>query len=168
MHGSDHGRSLARLLLAHLDALDTQLTSTSPPHAGARQHEPDSPALQDTLLEEPTPALVPDESAVLATAERFPWAVAAPEVRHWPDGSFLDVALSAVRPEEREGYIERLVAFVEQHRARLENLLRAYGPASTPASHGRYALIGQPETLVILERMEAAPFLLRGKWEEKY
>ncbi|MCX4489887.1 hypothetical protein OG890_39045 [Streptomyces anulatus] len=83
-------------------------------------------------------------------------------------GSFLDVALSAVRPEEREGHIERPVAFVEQHRVRLENLLRACGPASRPASHGRYALIGQPETLVILERMEAAPFLLRSKWEEKY
>ncbi|MFG2525931.1 hypothetical protein [Streptomyces sp. NPDC048527] len=29
-------------------------------------------------------------------------------------------------------------------------------------SHGRYALIGQPETLVILERMETHPFGLRG------
>ncbi|MET9535639.1 hypothetical protein ABZY02_34660 [Streptomyces sp. NPDC006649] len=27
--------------------------------------------------------------------------------------------------------------------------------------------LGQPETLVILERMEAAPFLLRGRWEEE-
>ncbi|MFJ2027991.1 hypothetical protein ACIODW_29870 [Streptomyces sp. NPDC087897] len=47
--------------------------------------------------------------------------MAAPGERHWPDGGdFLDVALSAVRPEEREGYIERLEAFVEQHRPRLE------------------------------------------------
>ncbi|MEU4032340.1 hypothetical protein [Streptomyces anulatus] len=35
------------------------------------------------------------------------------------------------------------------------------------ASHGRYALIGQPETLVILERMETVPFLLRGTWESE-
>ncbi|WP_157854599.1 hypothetical protein [Streptomyces varsoviensis] len=69
--------------------------------------------------------------------------------------------------EERAGYIERLEAFVEKHRDRLEELLRAYGPGSTPASHGRYALIGQPETLVILERLEAAPFLLRGQWEKE-
>lgn len=79
----------------------------------------------------------------------------------------LDVALSTVRPEEREGYIERLEAFVEQHRARLEEMLRTHGPGSTPASHGRYALIGQPETLVILERMATAPFLLRGQWEKE-
>ncbi|MFD3565976.1 hypothetical protein [Streptomyces sp. NPDC058667] len=77
----------------------------------------------------------------------------------------MDVAQSAVHPEERKGYIERLAAFVEQHRARLEEMLPTHGPGSKPASHGRYALVGQPETLVILERMKAAPFLLRGQWE---
>ncbi|MFJ9041063.1 RHS repeat-associated core domain-containing protein [Streptomyces sp. NPDC102406] len=56
---------------------------------------------------------------------------------------------------------------MEQHRPRLEEMLRTYGPGSKPASHGRYALIGQPETLVIVERMEAAPFLLRGQWEKE-
>ncbi|XXZ47564.1 hypothetical protein AAGT00_00965 (plasmid) [Streptomyces cavourensis] len=72
-----------------------------------------------------------------------------------------------VRPEEHAGYTERLEAFAVQHRERLEDLVRAYGPGSKPASHGRYALIGQPETLVILERMETAPFLLRGTWDGK-
>ncbi|MEU4954700.1 hypothetical protein [Streptomyces lavendulae] len=109
-----------------------------------------------------------DANDVLAAAERFPWALAAPGERNWPDGSdFLDVALSAVRPEEREDYIEHLEVFVGQHRARLEEMLRTHGPGSRPASHGRYALIGQPETLVIVERMESAPFLLRGRWEKE-
>jgi hypothetical protein len=63
--------------------------------------------------------------------------LAAPGERHWPDGAFLDVALSVVRTEERQGYIERLEAFVEQHRARLEELLHAYGPGNRPASHDR-------------------------------
>ena len=72
-----------------------------------------------------------------------------------------------MRPEEREGYIERLEAFVEQHRERLEELLRAYGPGSRPASHGRYALIGQPENLVILERMETTRSVLRSQWEKE-
>ncbi|MFJ8846370.1 hypothetical protein ACIRFF_26115 [Streptomyces cyaneofuscatus] len=72
-----------------------------------------------------------------------------------------------MRTEEREEYIEHLKAFAEERRARLEELLRAYGPGSRTASHGRYALVGQPETLVILERMETAPFLLRGRWEEE-
>ncbi|MEU3402127.1 hypothetical protein [Streptomyces filamentosus] len=104
---------------------------------------------------------------VLAAAERFPWALAAPAGRHWPDGEFLDVPLRAVRAEERVGCIERLEAFVEQHRARLEELLRAYWPGSRPASHGRYALIGRPETLVILERMETSPFGLRSEQEKE-
>ncbi|MFD9244574.1 hypothetical protein ACFV0D_22115, partial [Streptomyces sp. NPDC059556] len=70
--------------------------------------------------------------------------MATPGTRHWPDGAdFLDAALSAVVDEERAGYIERLEAFVEEHRDRLEELLRAYGPGSRPASHGRYALVGQ-------------------------
>ncbi|ROQ59133.1 hypothetical protein EDD93_6515 [Streptomyces sp. 840.1] len=92
----------------------------------------------------------------------------APGTRHWPDGSdFLDVALSAVANKERAGHIERPETFVEEHRARLEELLRAYGPGGRPTSHGRYALVGQAETLVVLERMEAVPFLLRGRWEEE-
>ncbi|MCX5589598.1 hypothetical protein [Streptomyces erythrochromogenes] len=136
----------------------------------AHVSQPVSPAPEEAPAEDPAPASVPPLEAkdVLAAAERFPWAVAAPGERHWPDGGdFLDVALRAVRPEEREGYIERLEAFVEQHRKRLEEMLRTHGPGSRPASHGRYALIGQPETLVIVERMESAPFLLRGQWEKE-
>jgi hypothetical protein len=72
-----------------------------------------------------------------------------------------------VRTAERQGYIEHLEAFVQQHRTRLEELLRAYGPGSRPASHDRYALIGQPVTLVILERMETNPFGLRSEWEKE-
>ncbi|MEU2855578.1 hypothetical protein [Streptomyces syringium] len=85
--------------------------------------QPASPAPQKAPVKE----LAPD---LLAAAERSPWALAAPGgVRHWPDGGdFLDVALNAVRPEEREGYIERPKAFVEQHRARLEEMLRTHGP----------------------------------------
>jgi hypothetical protein len=44
------------------------------------------------------------------------------------------VALSTVREDDRDGYAQRLEAFTEQHRERLEETLRAYGPGSTPAS----------------------------------
>ncbi|MFI1831335.1 hypothetical protein ACH41E_33550 [Streptomyces sp. NPDC020412] len=168
-HGSDHGRALARLLMAHLEALGTPLATAAASSALSPAHlqQPTSPAPSEILVQEPAPAPLYARH-ILAVAERFPWAVAAPGVRHWPDGGdFLDVALSAVSPEECAGYIERLEAFVEEHRARLEELLRAYGPGSGPATHGRYALVGQPETLVILERMETAPFLLRGQWEKE-
>lgn len=130
-------------------------------------HTPDpvSPTPQQAPSE-PVPVL--DPAAVLAAAERCPWALAPREARHWPDWSFLATALSAVRPEERGGYIERLEAFGVQHRERLEQLLRGYGPGSAPASHGRYALIGQPETLIILERLESAAFDLYHEWETEH
>ncbi|MFV0126132.1 hypothetical protein ACLGI4_00050 [Streptomyces sp. HMX112] len=112
----------------------------------------------------PAPAPALEAKDVLAVAERFPWALAAPGERHWPDGEFLDIALSAVCTEEREGYIERLEVFVEQHRACLEELLRAYGPGSRPASHGRYALIGQPETLVIARCRGRTGAAAPGAW----
>ncbi|MEU5233982.1 hypothetical protein AB0G82_32610 [Streptomyces anulatus] len=161
-------RDVARLLLRIADNTATTGRGLAASHAlflNPVQRQP-APAPQDTPKETaPAPAL--DPAAVLAAAERCPWALAPPAERHWPDGSFLDTALSAVRPEEQAGYAERLQAFAVQHRTRLEDLLRAYGPGSTPASHGRYALVGQPETLVILERMETAPFLLRGTWDDE-
>ncbi|MFF1561884.1 hypothetical protein [Streptomyces sp. NPDC058279] len=53
-------------------------------------------------------------------------------------------------------------AFAEQHGERLAELLRAHGPGSKPASHGRYMLVGRPESLILCERMENAPYLLRN------
>ncbi|MFE9400055.1 hypothetical protein [Streptomyces flavidovirens] len=78
----------------------------------------------------------------------------------------LTMALSAVVEDERTGYVERLVAFAQQHRERLEELLRAYGPGSRPAEFGRYMLVGQPESRIICERMETAAFLLRSRWDK--
>ncbi|MFF2927133.1 hypothetical protein ACFVTP_32810 [Streptomyces celluloflavus] len=164
-------RDVASYLLRIADTTATTWRGRAASSAMLLAHlqQPASPAPEQAPAEEPAPAPVPAlvVKDVLAAAERFPWALAAPGTRHWPDGTFLDVALGAVRAEEREGYIERLEAFVEQHRARLEELLRAYGPGSRPASRGRYALIGQPETLVILERMESDPFGLRSQWEKE-
>lgn len=55
--------------------------------------QPASPAPEPEPVEEPPPAPALDATDVLAAAERFPWAVAAPGTRHWPDGGdFLDVA----------------------------------------------------------------------------
>ncbi|WP_328741402.1 hypothetical protein OG436_00075 [Streptomyces caniferus] len=179
-HGSEQGvedgwfagvRDVASYLLRIADTTATAQRGRAASSALLLAHlqRPAPLAPAETPVEEPAPIPAPPLYAkrVLAVAEGFAWAVAAPGDRQWPDGEFLDVALSAVRTEEREGYIERLEAFVEQHCARLEELLRAYGPGSRPASHGRYALIGQPETLVILERMETNPFGLRGQWEKE-
>ncbi|MFD9078274.1 hypothetical protein [Streptomyces erythrochromogenes] len=116
--------------------------------------------------QEPAPTM--NMKKVLAAARRCTWALADPGEFLGPEASeqILTATLGAVREDERAGYAERLEAFAEQHRPRLEELLRAYGPGSAPASHGRYMLAGRPESLIICERMEAAPFLLRSRWEE--
>ncbi|WP_250306626.1 hypothetical protein [Streptomyces sp. A 4/2] len=65
------------------------------------------------------------------------------------------------------GYVQRLEAFAERHRARLQEMVCAYGPGSAPATgYGRYLLVGQPESLIIVERMENAPLLMRDQWKK--
>ncbi|MFC9249632.1 hypothetical protein ACFT7S_37985 [Streptomyces sp. NPDC057136] len=92
--------------------------------------------------ERPVPAL--DAREVMAAAERRMWALADPGDFLVTEASdeILAVALSAVREDERAGYAQRLEAFAEQHRERLEELLRAYRPGSTlarPLHAGRAA-----------------------------
>ncbi|CAL9327896.1 hypothetical protein [Streptomyces sp. enrichment culture] len=77
-----------------------------------------SPAPEKPGVEEAEPAMALNAMEVLA-AERSPWALATQETRLRPDREILDVALSAVRAEEPSGHIERLEAFVEQHRKRI-------------------------------------------------
>ncbi|CAM5670900.1 hypothetical protein [Streptomyces mordarskii] len=114
----------------------------------------------------PAAAAALDVDEVLAVARRCTWACADPDHFFDPDASqeILAVALGAVRDEERADYPPRLATFADRHRQRLEEMLRAFGPGSAPAEYGRYALVGQPESLVICERLDTAPLLLQGMW----
>ncbi|HBF81798.1 MAG TPA: hypothetical protein DD420_18245 [Streptomyces sp.] len=130
-----------------------------------------------TYLRQPAPAAPPpaapdltlDAKEILAVAQRFTWAWTDPDNFLVPEASdeILAVALSVVREHEKDGYAQRLESFAEEHRQRLEEMLRWCGPGSAPAEYGRYMLVGQPESLVVCERMESAPFLLRGRWEDE-
>ncbi|WP_333771287.1 hypothetical protein [Streptomyces sp. IBSBF 2435] len=73
------------------------------------------------------PPAAPAESAldpaeVLATALRCTWALTTPDQFFTTEASseILAVALSAVREEEHDGYVQRLEAFADRHRERLE------------------------------------------------
>ncbi|MEV6133155.1 hypothetical protein AB0M05_41255 [Streptomyces violaceusniger] len=115
----------------------------------------------------PAPAVALDADEVLAAARRCTWACADPDHFRDPEASaeILTVALSAVRGDERADYAQRLEAFALRHRERLAEMLRAFGPGSAPAEYGRYALVGQPESLMICERLDTAPLLLQGMWD---
>ncbi|MFD5734614.1 hypothetical protein ACFWIY_17530 [Streptomyces sioyaensis] len=75
------------------------------------------------------------------------------------------MVLATVRVEEQDGHVRRLEEFAERHLGRLEEILRRYGPGTAPAECGRFALVGQPESLVICERLESAPMSLQGLWD---
>ncbi|MET9324081.1 hypothetical protein ABZX75_28520 [Streptomyces sp. NPDC003038] len=158
-------RDVASYLLRIADTNATTQRGLAASSALLLAHPRQSASPAPTPAQEPAPTL--DTKVVLAAARRCTWALVDPGDFLGPEASdeILAVALGAVREDERAGYVERLEAFVEQHRARLEALLRAYGPGSAPASHGRYMLAGQPESLIICERMEAVPFLLRSRWD---
>ncbi|WP_434598012.1 hypothetical protein [Streptomyces sp. A5-4] len=162
-------RDVATYLLRIADTTATAQRGRATPNTLLVPHleQPAPPAPKETSEERP--AAVLDAKDVLTAAQRCTWALTDPGNFLIPAASeeILAVALSAVRRNERDGYAQRLEAFAEQHREHLAELLRAYGPGSRPASRGRYALIGQPETLIICERMEAAPFLLRSRWEKE-
>ncbi|AWN32618.1 hypothetical protein [Streptomyces sp. NEAU-S7GS2] len=161
-------RDVASYLLRIADTTATAQRGRAASSAQLLAHlrQPASPATAPTAQ---APAVALDAKDILAAAQRCTWALTDPDNFLIPEASeeILTVALSAVGEDERYGYAQRLEEFAEQHRERLEELLRAYGPGSRPASHGRYMLVGQPESLIICERMDANPFLLRGRWEKE-
>lgn len=59
-------------------------------------------------------------------------------------------------------YAEALASFVEDHKAKLEHLYDQYGAYSPWANEWAYWLASQPESVIILERIERAPMLLAG------
>ncbi|MFI1161732.1 hypothetical protein [Streptomyces sioyaensis] len=73
-------------------------------------------------------------------------------------GTPQETLLFDVDRAKHDGCAQRLEAFAEQHRERLEELLRACGPGSAPAAHGRYMLVGQPESLIICDGLRPPPF----------
>lgn len=98
----------------------TWISESSPPHgseqrfedgwfAGVRDVASYLLRIADTTATGPGPAPRLYVRRVLAVAERFAWAVAAPGDRHWPGGEFLDVALSAPRtdPSDRPSHWPR-------------------------------------------------------------
>jgi hypothetical protein len=61
-----------------------------------------------------------------------------------PDGEYLDLALSTVRTEEREGYIRRLKASWSSSASACRSYWRRTGRAVGSSSHGQYALDRSP------------------------
>ncbi|MFB8442712.1 hypothetical protein ACFC7A_27040 [Streptomyces niveus] len=77
----------------------------------------------------------------------------------------LSVVLASLPVEARADYLTQLERFAEEHRGRLEQLYREFGPDSAIAAHGRYQLVGQPVSIVLCERLDERPLWLAGVWD---
>ena len=103
---------------------------------------------------------------VLAVAQRlFRTLTGRDDERPSLSEEVLEVIWPAMPQDVRHGYPARLEQFVDQRRARLEQLYREFGPGSALAGHGRYELVSQPVGIVLCERLDAAPMWLSGTWE---
>jgi ppGpp synthetase/RelA/SpoT-type nucleotidyltranferase len=93
------------------------------------------------------------------------------EVAHSPSNrqvgvKILQAIAGSIDPSERANYTELLEAFVNSERETLDSLFADYGPHSAVSYVPSYLLFGQAESLIILERLNARPFLLAAKWRE--
>ncbi|MEV7887463.1 hypothetical protein ACWD3I_25760 [Streptomyces sp. NPDC002817] len=70
--------------------------------------------------------------------------------------------LATVPTAELKDYPQRLKEFAGRSSERLDEVYREYGPDSAMSARGRYELVGQPVSMVLFERLEAAPQVLLG------
>ncbi|MEO3798230.1 hypothetical protein ABGB14_49235 [Nonomuraea sp. B10E15] len=74
--------------------------------------------------------------------------------------------ISTIPDADRSTYPDRLKRYVQENRNKLKYIYERMGPKSGVASEPTYALFGQAESLVLLERLEAAPHLLIEQWKQ--
>ncbi|MBZ6093383.1 hypothetical protein KVH02_34525 [Streptomyces olivaceus] len=69
-------------------------------------------------------------------------------------------------------YLTRLERFVRQNEERLERLYDRFGTGSEHATTGRYALVRQPEGLIVIEQLDIARYdvfaAFDGEIEDRY
>ncbi|MEU8810656.1 hypothetical protein ACN6LC_004530 [Streptomyces violaceoruber] len=146
--------------LTHL--ADRTLTRARPAARPAAPPTPPASTLP-TLIDE-----APQEQSeqVLAAAERiFAELTGRSDYSREASLETLAVVLTAVAAEDQADYITQLEDFATRNRDRLTELYRKYGPGGELARLERSGLIEQPESIVICERLDAAPMLLRGVWD---
>ncbi|MFE9347988.1 hypothetical protein [Streptomyces olivaceus] len=82
----------------------------------------------------------------------------------------MPVMRELVPPEP--SYLTRLERFVRQNEERLERLYDRFGTGSEHATTGRYALVRQPEGLIVIEQLATARYAVfaafDGEIEDRY
>lgn len=80
---------------------------------------------------------------------------------------FILSKISSVIPDsDRPIYAEKLQRYVSENRGMLKRIYERLGPKSSSASVPNYALFGQAESLILLERLSTSPHKLVNLWKE--
>lgn len=106
------------------------------------------------------------QGQILQAAERAFWQFASRDYNRDLSDLVLQAAVNAVPEAERATYGDRLLAFVEEQRERIQDLLIQFAPDTEQGKMPRYALLTQPEALVLIERAEHAQMLLLDAIDE--
>jgi ppGpp synthetase/RelA/SpoT-type nucleotidyltranferase len=105
-----------------------------------------------------------DVSELLDLAERqFLSLVVHPEFDRGLSMQVLEVLSASIDEGEVPTYTRRLEEFTESRREDLLHVLSQYGPGSG-TEESRYALLSQPESIVLLERLSNAPDAVAAAW----
>ena len=65
-----------------------------------------------------------------------------------------------------DDYHDALGTFARDNDAKLRDVYEQYGPLSAAHQAGSYVLVGQPESVVVFERLTHAPEALRDAWDD--
>lgn len=74
--------------------------------------------------------------------------------------------LEAIDPRQIDSYTLDLAGFAELNRKKLEVIFNRWGPNTPAADNGSFILAGQPESIVIFERISNGPIALDDVWSE--
>ncbi|MER5890512.1 hypothetical protein ABT160_42360 [Streptomyces sp. NPDC001941] len=85
------------------------------------------------------------------------------------DERVLPVVWACIAPGERPGYPVALDAFLERHDQRLKRLFAQHRPTAADAVAGRFAVLGSPVALLVLERQAGtgSRFGLAARWKDE-
>lgn len=171
LHTSTPARALSRLLLEHLThhALDlVEADDRAPLAARPEEHMGiGRPSARDA--EEGREAPTELVARVLDICAQHHAAVTgtSPESCD-PQSSreLVGIALRTVRMADRQTYPQALEKYLDDNRARLEQLWHRYGPAGL-YPWGVHHLVELPASFMLCERLDNAPHWLQGVWAEE-
>jgi ppGpp synthetase/RelA/SpoT-type nucleotidyltranferase len=106
-------------------------------------------------------------NAILDQCERIYYTFCSNSYNSMLTREVLAIVLSTLHPEQQDGYADELESFAETRREELQEIYSRYGATSEAYKNGLFVLLGQPESIAVLERLSSRPILLEHIWQDR-